>query len=50
MPEYFVFLLQTVQTEGNFFLHEDITQDITRAKKTYEEARESTKELFAHAT
>ena len=29
MHEYFVFLLQIVQAEGNFFLQEDIT----RAKK-----------------
>jgi len=32
MHEYFVFLLQIVQAEGNVFLHEDIT----RAMKTYE--------------
>ena len=35
MHEYFVFLLQIVQAEGNFFLHEDIT----REKKTYEVAK-----------
>ena len=32
MYEYFVCLLQIVQAEGNFFLHEGMT----RAKKTYE--------------
>ena len=32
MYEYFVCLLQIVQAEGNFLLHEGMT----RAKKTYE--------------
>ena len=32
MHEYFVWLLQIVQAESNFFLHEDTTH----TKKTYE--------------
>ena len=35
MHEYFVFLLQIVQAEGNFFLQEDIT----RAKKNTKSER-----------
>ena len=52
MHEYFVFLSQIVQAEGNFFLHKDIIRAKTEQTKLegHEKSESESKALFARAT